>query len=179
MESTSSSQARITVAAAHDRLRQLLDDMQMQQEENQDEHLFRPNWRAAERALHSKNYKPYKQFHEFFDQPRYAKPRQERKAALNSMIEELRHTFERAEMDQKTDLAIEFARQRRIHGSDNVESKMVPAYVFHKFPELPLELQRKVWSFAARLSDPRVYILEDLTCDKWGLPGFRQLVTIS
>ncbi|CAG8961973.1 hypothetical protein HYFRA_00013753 [Hymenoscyphus fraxineus] len=174
MESTSSSDARMTVAAAHDRLRLLLDDMQKQQQQNRDAQPPRSHARATSKAMHDKNHKSYKQFHEFFDQPKYAIPRQERKAALRSMIEELRHTFERAEIDEKTQLANEFTRQRRIHGSDNVESKIVPAYIFHKFPKLPVELQRKIWSFAARASDSR-----DPYDNGRRYSGDRQLIIIS
>ncbi|CZR56775.1 uncharacterized protein PAC_06664 [Phialocephala subalpina] len=42
------------------------------------------------------------------------------------------------------------------HGIAEIRKRIVPAYTFDKFRELPTELQLRIWSFASRSTEPRI-----------------------
>ncbi|KAE9364604.1 hypothetical protein N431DRAFT_421711 [Stipitochalara longipes BDJ] len=73
-----------------------------------------------------------------------------------------RSRFKKEEHHRRLDLMYPFGHRIWSEGIEEVRRKMVPAYTFVKFGALPLELQARIWSMAARFEDPKLRVIQHM-----------------
>jgi hypothetical protein len=128
-------------------------------------------------------------------QDRFRVEREQRREAFEEKMRLAKEAFELSEHETLCDILYPFAHQlwvchisrnsasacdtdleKMYEGIDEIRKHAVPAYTFTKFPDLPPEIQLRIWSLAARTEEPQVHyvvaMIDDELASSWNWSYF-------